>query len=210
MAVVLRIIILWIASHAWIPYALLAIEQMYGMLVTERAPWFDALTAAQATASELMTEKNLAAIDLALDEDFSRKRIAEAARTSRLIAKGTQAFREGYSRQLLRWQRQRRSLQWTQDAEHHCLELEEIEGKRIAAEAETRRLLRCIADGEPCSICTEQVTSPKKLTTALCRGKHVFHKDCMAQWQSGKYFRRDPRCPNCRDTLPRGQTVTGQ
>ena len=32
----------------------------------------------------------------------------------------------------------------------------------------------------------------------------------MARWQSGKYFQRDPRCPNCRDTLPPGQTVTGE
>lgn len=63
-------------------------------------------------------------------------------------------------------------------------------GQKIAAEAETRRFLGCIADDELCSLCIDQFISPEEMTTALCwsKRKQVLHSDCVGQVQNSQYF----------------------
>ena len=65
-------------------------------------------------------------------------------------------------------------------------------------------LLRCIANDEMCPVCHKKFTIQEKTTTAHCRGKHVFHEDCMAQvprcpiCRDSQYFQREPICQMCR------------
>lgn len=86
------------------------------------------------------------------EEDISRNKITQTEVESRPIAKGKQDCRETYSRELLRRQNERSSPKWIQDAEHHCLEVQDIEERTFGTGAETglfpaalqmTRYLRC-------------------------------------------------------------------
>lgn len=73
----------------------------------------------------------------------------------------------------------------------------------IAQDTETTRLLKSVRNGDVCSICQDTFDEPGGITTALCRGLHPFHKECMDKWRESDQFRQDPRCPLCRDPIPR-------
>lgn len=201
--------IIWIA--AWMQCARDGIPMLFELL-TNRG--FGGITITSSNALQLMTQKKGDEIVIVFNQDFSRNKITETERNSRLIAKEKETQRllrwRRRSLELLKHQKLRRSFKWIEDMAYQSLALKEILGRLIAMEAETRRLLQCIADNATCVVCMEQFATPAKMTTALCTGKHVFHKDCMVRLQRSPNFQRDPKCPICRDILLRSQTVTGQ
>ena len=81
-------------------------------------------------------------------------------------------------------------------------ELERAANSR-AKSIEIKRLWRCIDSNAACSLCLEPFEFWGELTTTQCVGRHVFHKKCMIRLKESRTFRRDPRCPVCRGSLPK-------